>query len=79
LPPTESRQLAIVAFGITVLKGKGSPYWITERGVPELMPVLGSQPAGDLNHKPDGRLPLLSARPAVTPATLKRAATNFAA
>ena len=61
------------------IKGKGSPYWITERGVPELMPVLGSQPAGDLNHKPDGRLPLLSARPAVTPATLKRAATNFAA
>ena len=28
---------------------------------------------------PDGRLPLLSARSAVTPATLKRAATNFAA
>jgi len=35
--------------------------------------------AGDVSHKPDGRLPLLSARPAVTPATLKRAATNFAA
>jgi len=50
--------------------------------VPELIPVLGSQPAGDVNHKPDGRLPLLSARPAVTtppPANLKRAATNFAA
>ena len=30
-------------------------------------------------NKPGGRLPLLSARPAVTPATLKRAATNFAA
>ena len=60
-------------------KGKGSPYSITERRVPELIPVLGSQPAGDVNHKPDGRLPLLSARPAVTPATLKRAATNFAA
>ena len=42
-------------------------------------PVLGSQPAGDASHKPGGRLPLLSARPAVTPATLKRAATNFAA
>jgi len=39
--------------------------------------VLGSQPAGDVNHKPDGRLPLLSARPAVTPATLKRAAANL--
>ena len=58
---------------------KGSPYSITERRVPELIPVLGSQPAGDVSHKPSGRLPLLSARPAVTPATLKRAATNFAA
>jgi len=56
-------------------KGKCSPYSITERRVPELIPVLGSQPAGDVNHKPDGRLPLLSARPA----TLKRADTNFAA
>jgi len=34
------------------------------------MPVLGSQPAGDVSHKPGGWLPLLSARPAVTPATL---------
>jgi len=56
---------------------KGNPYSITERRVPQLIPILGRQPAGDLNHKPDGRLPLLSARPAVTPATLKRAATNF--
>ena len=37
-----------------------------ERRVPELIPVLGSQSAGD-------------AKPAVTPTTLKRAATNFAA
>jgi len=51
---------------------------ITERRVPELIPVLGSQPAGDVSHKPGGRLPILSARPAVTPATLKRAATSFA-
>ena len=58
---------------------KGSPYTITERRVPELIPVLGSQPAGDVNHKPGGRLPLLSVRPVVTPATLKRTATNFAA
>jgi len=64
---------------VVVKRGKGSPYSITERGVPELKPVLGSQPAGDVNHKPDGRLPLLSARPAVTPATLKRGATSFAA
>ena len=61
----------------TALSGKkGSPYSITKPRVLELIPVLGSQPAG---HKPDGRLPILSARPAVTPATLKRAATNFAA
>ena len=62
-----------------VKKGKDSPYSITERRVRELIPVLGSQPAGDMNHKPGGRLPLLSTRPAVTPATLTRAATNFAA
>jgi len=61
------------------LKGKGSAYSITERRVLELIPVLGNQPAADVNHKPGGRLPLLSARPAVTPATRKRAATNFAA
>ena len=29
---------------ITCLKGKGSPYWITERRVLELITVLGSQP-----------------------------------
>ena len=58
---------------------KGSRYSITERRVPELIPVLGSQPAGDVSHKPGGRLPLLSARPAVTLTTPKRAATNFAA
>ena len=63
------------------LEGKCRPYLITERKlrIPELILVLGSQPAGDVSHKPGGRLPLLSARPAVTPATLKRAATNFAA
>jgi len=65
---------AVVRFSL-----KGSPYSISERRVPELIPVLGSQPAGDVNHKPGGRLPLLSARPAVTPAILKLAATNFAA
>ena len=52
-------------------KGKGSPYSITERRVPELIPVLCSQPAGDMSHKPGGRLPLLSARPAVTSAILR--------
>ena len=64
---------------VTSKIGKGSPYSITERRVPELIPVLGSQSAGDMSHKPGGRLPLLCARPAVTTATLKRAATSFAA
>ena len=58
------------------VKDKSSPYSITERRVPELIPVLGSQFASDVSHEPLGQL---SARPAVTPATLKRAATNFAA
>jgi len=31
---------------------KGGPYSITERRVPELIPVLGSQPAGGVSHKP---------------------------
>ena len=53
-------------------KGKSSQYSITESRVPELIPAVGSQPAGDVSHKPGGRLPLLSARPAVTLATLKR-------
>jgi len=48
------RTSLIVCF---VKKGKRSPYSITERRVPELIPVLGSQRAGDVNHKPDGRLP----------------------
>jgi len=62
-----------------LLKGKGSPYSIAKRRVPELIMVLGSRPAGDVSHKPGGMLPLLSARPAVTLATLRRAAINFAA
>jgi len=52
---------------------------IAHTRVPELIQVLSSQPAGDVSHKPGGRLPLLFARPAVTLATLKRAATHFAA
>ena len=73
------RSGAFVVSGSNRQEGKGSPYSITEHRVPELIPVLGSQPAGDASHKPDGRLPLLSARPAVTLATIKRAATSFAA
>jgi len=69
----------VTAFYQLPKEGQGSSYSITERRVPELIPVLGSQPAGDVTRKPGGRLPLLSVRPAVTPATLKRAATSFAA
>jgi len=57
---------------------KGCPYSITKHRVPELIPVFSSQPAGDMSHKPGSRLLLFSTRPAVTPATLKTAATNFA-
>ena len=31
-------------------KDKGSPYSIAERRVPELIPVLDSQPAGDVTN-----------------------------
>jgi len=71
--------LLVCTLLLLFVKGKGSPYSTAECRVPELIPVFGSQPAGDVSHKPGGRLPILYARPAVTPATLKRAATNFAA
>jgi len=65
--------------GVLSALEKGSPYSIAERRVSELISVLGSQPAGDVSHKPGGRLPSLSARPSITLAILKRAAMNFAA
>jgi len=64
---------------ITHTQRKSRAYLTAERRVPQLIPVLGSQPAGDASHKPGGRLPLLSARPAVTLTTFKRAVNNFAA
>ena len=72
------RPIAIIQQAFLLNKGKGSHYSITERRIPELIPVLGSQPASDVSHKSGGRLPLLSVGPAVTLATLKRAATDFA-
>jgi len=64
--------VTVVVWSACVLKKvQGSPYSIAERRVPELIPVLGSQPAGDVSHKPGGRLPLLTARPAVTLAALR--------
>jgi len=44
-------------------KGKGSPYLTAEHRVSGLIPVFCSQPAGDVSHKPGGRLPLLSVVP----------------
>jgi len=82
-PGTNRARRALTSFMrrtlLTTTPSKGSPYSITEHGVPELIPVLGSQPAGDVSDKPGGRLPLLFARPAVNLTTLNRAATNFAA
>jgi len=89
--PTETANLApfqkcicISTLGATVMIWE--KFMSKSRGVrsgdppcPFLATVLGSQPAGDVSHQPGGRLPLLSTRPAFTLATLKRAATNFAA
>jgi len=47
------RQQMMGFWDTAALKGKGSPYSTAARKVPELMPVLGSQPAGDVSHKPD--------------------------
>ena len=70
--PLSSCLHLFVCITVSHSKGKGSPCSIAERRVPELIPVLGSQPAGDVSHKPGGRLPLLSARPALSLATLVR-------
>jgi len=79
LPPwVNGREICSVQIVIKLIRGKGSPYSTTERRLPEMIPVLGSQPAGDVSHKPGGRLAIFSARLAVTLATLKRAANNFA-
>jgi len=40
--------------GLLQLSLKGSQHTITERMVPELIAVLGTQPAGDVSHKPGG-------------------------
>jgi len=53
--------LLCTAINFDFILCKDSPYSITERSVPELIPLLGSQPAGDVSYKPGGRLPLLSA------------------
>ena len=55
-----SKVSGFILLCIAIKKGKGRPYSIAECRVPELIPVLGNQPAGDVSHKPGGRLPLLS-------------------
>jgi len=45
--------LLFIAVVCIVIK-KASPYSITQRRIPELIPVLGSQLAGDVSHKPGG-------------------------
>jgi len=55
------------------------PLSFLQAGCPSCRPtnsvkaLMEQQPAGDVSHKPGVRLPLLSARPAVTLATHKRA------
>ena len=68
-----SRELlySVYFFLLTLLLQLARIRPITERRYPQLIPVLGSRPAGDASHKPGGRLPLLFTMPAVTLATLK--------
>ena len=60
-------------FDIAHKNGKGSPYLINEHRVPELIPVLGSQPAGDVINLAVG------CRYFPLGLQIQRAATNFAA
>ena len=53
----QSQKVGGGAAAVEIKVNKGIPYSITERKVPELIPILGSQPAGDVSHKPGGRLP----------------------
>jgi len=59
-----ARWISVVFYMVVKQLCKGSPYSITEHRVLELILVLGSQPAGDMSHKPGGMLLLLSSRPA---------------
>jgi len=58
--------LCAAVHGIMYKKGKGFPYSLPSNG-PEADPgVQAVSPQVTISHPPDGRLPLLSARPAVT-------------
>jgi len=70
--PTQSLALSRIDIQYRSLPSKKVAHTrFVECRVPELIAVLGSQPAGDVSHKPGGRLSLLSARPAVTLAPLR--------
>jgi len=65
LPPIHTSDLsshAVRCGGAAMLpnaaRSKGSPFSTAEHRVPELIPVLDSQPASDVSHKPGGRLPI---------------------
>ena len=55
IQPTKSFSNSLFRYILTqtikIKKGKGSMNSITERRVPELIPILGSQPAGDMSHE----------------------------
>jgi len=63
MPATELRAVNIAL----EQKSKGSPYSIAERRVLELVSVLGSQPAGDVSHKPGGRQLVINVRKSLPP------------
>jgi len=52
-----SARLVCTFVRFSVKVGKGSGILETSVWVPELIPVLGSQPAGDRSHKSGSRLP----------------------
>jgi len=49
--PTHAKQTHTNWCACWWFKGKGSQHSVTDRRVPKLIPVLGSQPAGDVSHK----------------------------
>jgi len=55
-PTLRVRSDGAVSDGVSIsnMLKKGSPYSITERRDPGLIPLLGSRPAGDVSHKPGG-------------------------
>ena len=66
-----SSSICSIHYNTATTNSNGSPHSTAECKVLDLIPVPGSQPASEASHKPGGRLPLLSATPAVTLATLR--------